>query len=39
MALENAGASCQDHGWRLAGAWMTTMRDNEECVLLWAIPS
>ncbi|XVQ08296.1 hypothetical protein ACQP1W_37910 [Spirillospora sp. CA-255316] len=27
------------HGWRLAGAWTTAMRNDQECVLLWAIPT
>jgi hypothetical protein len=36
VAVENATG---DHGWRLAGAWLTSMRDLDECVLLWAIPS
>ena len=39
LALDSAAAGVGDHGWRLAGAWATTMRDNEECVLLWAIPT
>ncbi|MCB0994154.1 MAG: hypothetical protein KDB21_03620 [Acidimicrobiales bacterium] len=26
-------------GWELAGAWETTMRNDDECFLLWAIPS
>jgi hypothetical protein len=39
LAVENAAAAHDDHQWRLAGAWSTTMRDNEECILLWAIPA
>jgi hypothetical protein len=27
------------HGWRLLGAWCTAMRNRDECVLLWAIPT
>src|SRR3954447_20440804 len=27
------------HGWELAGAWSTAMGDDDECVLLWAIPT
>jgi hypothetical protein len=38
LALADASAADGDHEWRLAGAWQTSMRDNEECVLLWAIP-
>jgi hypothetical protein len=29
----------EEHGWTLAGAWETAMRDDSECFLLWAIPS
>jgi hypothetical protein len=39
LALGDAAAGYEEHRWRLAGAWQTAMRDNEECVLLWAIPS
>ena len=28
----------EPHGWTLAGAWWTTMRDEDEIVLLWALP-
>ena len=31
---EAAGA-----GWELAGAWRTAMADDDECVLLWAVPT
>lgn len=27
-----------EFGWRLAGAWTTAMRDDDEVVLLWAVP-
>jgi hypothetical protein len=27
------------HGWDLVGAWRTTMVNEDECVLLWSIPS
>ena len=27
------------HRWELAGAWRTTMGNDDECILLWAIPS
>ena len=29
----------EEHGWILAGAWETAMRDDSECFCLWAIPS
>jgi hypothetical protein len=27
------------YGWELVGAWRTAMADDDECVLLWAIPT
>jgi len=27
------------YGWDLAGAWKTAMVDDDECILLWAIPT
>jgi hypothetical protein len=39
IVMELAAAGHEDHQWRLAGAWQTTMRDNDECILLWAIPT
>jgi hypothetical protein len=27
------------YGWELAGAWKTTMVDEDECILLWAVPT
>jgi hypothetical protein len=39
LALEDAEAGRPENGWQLAGAWTTAMRANEECILLWAIPS
>ena len=27
------------HGWVLAGAWTTAMADEDECVVLWAVPT
>ena len=27
------------YGWALAGAWKTAMVDDDECILLWAIPT
>ena len=29
----------EEHGWLLAGAWETAMRNEAECFLLWAIPT
>jgi len=29
----------EEHGWVLAGAWETAMRNESECFLHWAIPS
>ena len=39
IALADAYEGHGGHGWRLAGAWTTAMRDGGECVLLWVIPS
>jgi hypothetical protein len=36
---ERGGALASRYGWELAGAWKTAMVDEDECVLLWAIPS
>ncbi|MFF5264854.1 hypothetical protein ACFY4C_38525 [Actinomadura viridis] len=36
--VEDAASGQDRHGWRLAGAWATAMRNDDECVLLWAIP-
>lgn len=38
-ALADAGKSAAAHGWQLAGAWHTAMRDDDEAILLWAIPT
>jgi hypothetical protein len=27
------------YGWELAGAWKTAMVDEDECILLWAVPT
>jgi hypothetical protein len=27
------------HGWQLAGAWRTAMTNDDECILLWAVPT
>ena len=36
---ERAVPLAEKHGWELAGAWTTAMRDDDECILLWAVPS
>ncbi len=36
---EVAVPACEAFGWVLAGAFRTTMRDDSECTLIWAIPS
>jgi hypothetical protein len=38
-ALKDAGKTGSEHGWRLAGAWHTAMRNDDEAILLWAIPA
>ncbi|RAY16250.1 NIPSNAP family containing protein [Actinomadura craniellae] len=38
-AMEDAAAGRDRHGWQLVGAWSTAMRNDQECVLLWAIPT
>ncbi|MFA9564054.1 MAG: NIPSNAP family containing protein [Acidimicrobiales bacterium] len=38
-AQERAVPAFEPFGWRLAGAWTTAMRDDDEAVLLWALPS
>ncbi|MFJ6574001.1 hypothetical protein ACIQNU_42060 [Streptomyces sp. NPDC091292] len=38
-AWEDAEKIGANHRWRLIGAWTTAMRNRDECVLLWAIPS
>jgi hypothetical protein len=37
-ALADASKAGDAHGWQLAGAWQTAMRNNDEAILLWAIP-
>jgi hypothetical protein len=39
LSRERAAAAYERFGWRLAGAWTTAMRDDDEAVLLWALPS
>jgi hypothetical protein len=36
---ETGMAMLARYGWELAGAWKTGMVDDDECVLLWAIPT
>ncbi len=38
-AREWAVPAYDPFGWRLVGAWATAMRDDDEAVLLWALPS
>jgi hypothetical protein len=38
-AIDAAPAADSRLGWRLLGAWRTAMVADDECVLLWAIPS
>jgi hypothetical protein len=37
-ALAEAGKPRAAYGWHLVGAWWTAMRNEDEAVLLWAIP-
>ncbi len=38
-ARERAVTAYGRFGWQLAGAWTTAMRDDDEAILLWAVPS
>ena len=38
-ALSESEAVRKRYGWRLVGAWRTALRDDDECVLLWAVPT
>ena len=38
-AVDAAPAVGERFGWRLLGAWRTAMASDDECILLWAIPS
>ena len=38
-ALAGAEKLQQAHGWTLAGAWRTAMRNDSEAILLWSIPT
>jgi hypothetical protein len=37
-AVTQAGKAQSAYGWQLAGAWHTAMRNDDEVILLWAIP-
>ena len=39
MARENAGPAYGTYGLELVGAWATAMVADDECVLVWAIPT
>lgn len=38
-ALGEADSVRKRYGWELVGAWWTALREDDECVLLWAIPT
>jgi len=38
VARAAAAPAYEPFGWRLVGAWSTVMRDDDEIVLLWALP-
>jgi hypothetical protein len=38
-ALAGAAKVHADYGWRLVGAWWTALRNEDEAVLLWSIPT
>lgn len=38
LVRSHAIEAYEPHGWTLAGAWWTTMRDEDEIVVLWALP-
>jgi len=38
-ALAGAGKARAGYGWHLAGAWWTAMRNLDEAVLLWSVPT
>ena len=39
LARERATAAYSTYGWELTGAWTTAMRDEDEAILLWAVPT
>jgi len=38
LARQTAVPAYEPFGWQLVGAWSTAMRDDDEIVLLWALP-
>lgn len=38
LARDAAAPAYAPFGWQLVGAWTTAMRDDDEAILLWAIP-
>jgi hypothetical protein len=38
-ALAESESVRKRYGWRLIGAWWTALRNEDECVLLWAVPT
>jgi hypothetical protein len=39
-AVHDGGiVAAAEHGWDLVGAWRTAMGNDDECILIWAIPS
>jgi hypothetical protein len=36
---EQGSALARGHGWDLVGAWRTAMGNDDECILIWAIPT
>lgn len=38
VANSSARAAYDQFGWKLVGAWSTAMRDDDEAILLWALP-
>jgi hypothetical protein len=39
QTLAEAGKIQDRYGWQLTGAWWTALRNDDECVLLWTIPT
>ena len=38
VARDRAEGAYERFGWRLVGAWTTALRDDDEAILLWALP-
>ena len=38
LANISATTAYEQFGWKLVGAWSTAMRDDDEAILLWALP-